>query len=486
MIVVVGGGTAGCISSLLFKHKYPDADITMIASRSIGTLGPGEGLTPIIHRVLKDLGISIETFLKETNGTIKNGVNFINWGTKQKSWFHGFYDLVQDRSNIFKDRENFFNNYKTAIALDKNIDDINFGSAISYDDRVSLTEHQDYACHIDAKKMTEFFEKVALEKGIDIVDAIVDELVPDQNNNISYIKLDNGTALKTDFVVDCTGFKRLIIGKHYGTRWIGVKEYLPATNAIACKIPITEDPHPYTEAIAMDYGWAWKIPLQNRYGCGYVYDSSFINKDEAEKELRARLGDSLEVVGAFSFEPGYYEKIWINNCLGVGISTVFFEPLEATSIANMCNMVYAFLDNFSDKYFAEPDKDDIDYFNQIFRHGSESLTAFLYLHYLTNKTNTDFWKNFKRDHPMPEFGKYNVRLFLDSMNKDLYYEDILTPPSWRLYSWLLIYAGNELHKSEIELDKDSVEEYNRIVQQVLDKAKQETKYNKYINNIRGE
>lgn len=489
-VVVIGGGTAGFLSGLLFKNKNPDFNVKIISSSTIGTLGPGEGLTPNIHRVLKDLDISLEKFLKETNGTIKNGVKFINWGTTNKEWFHSFYDLIQDNQEIFNDKSIFFNNYKTTIALNKSIDDINFGSQLSYENKISLLNTDDFSIHIDSKKMGDFLEKEALARGIEVIDTVVTNIIEDQNKNILGIITENNEKIYGDFFIDCTGFKRLIVGQHYKSEWTSVKQYLPANNAIACKLPLSDKLVPYTEARAMNAGWSWKIPLQNRYGCGYVYDKNYINKDEAEKELRDLLGDSLEVVGHFSFDPGFFNKIWINNCLAIGISASFFEPLEATTISMMIDMLYNFLDNCLDNYINDTKTkngtDPHEFYNRVWVTGNESLTAFLYLHYITNKDNTLFWKNFKEEHPIPEFGSYNIKLFLKKMNEKLYHEDILTPLSWRLYSWLLVYAGNELHNSTVQVDNSDREEYNRVMSLAKEKTKDKDIYIEYIKKIQGE
>ena len=487
--VIVGGGTAGFLSALIFKNKYPNLNVTVISSSYIGTLGPGEGLTPNIHRVLKDLDISIETFLKETNGTIKNGVNFVNWGIKHKTWFHGFYDIINDTQNIFNDNKHFFKNYKTGVGLGENLDNINFGSILSYKNKVLLDDKNDFAFHIDAKKLGDFLQNESVKRGISIIDGIVVDAINDDLGNISKLILEDGVTINCDFVVDCTGFKRVLIGKHYKTTWSSVSKYLPATSAIACKLPIKSDPVPYTEAIAMNYGWAWKIPLQNRYGCGYVYDSKYINSDEAEAELKKQLGNDLEVVGRFTFDPGYFEKIWVNNCLSIGISSSFIEPLEATTITMMIDVIYAFIDKFFDEY-----RNNLSLkngagphllFNKIWVEGIQSIVAFLYLHYITKKTNTEFWENFEKDHPMPEFGSNNVRMFLSRMDKDLYHTDILTPLSWKLYSWILVYAGNELSKYSVQLDNDDIEEYNDIKMLVDEKTNAGKEYKEYLEYIIG-
>jgi tryptophan halogenase len=358
---------------------------------------------------------------------------------------------------------------------------------MSYKNKVSISDSANYAFHIDSKKLGTFLQAEAEKRQITIIDDIVLVAQNDIYGNIYKLMLESGKEIECDFVVDCTGFKRILIGDHYKSEWNSVRSYLPATNAIACKLPLSDNLVPYTEAIAMNYGWAWKIPLRTRYGCGYVYDGKYINSDDAEKELKEKLGNDLEVVGRFTFDPGYFENIWINNCLAVGISSSFLEPLEATTISMMIDILYNFCDKFFDSYknnsLLKNGADPHILFNKIWVDGIRSIVAFLYLHYITNKTNTIFWKDFSRNHPMPEFGSNNVRTFLSKMDKDLYHADILTPLSWKLYSWILVYAGNELNRSTIQLDNEDIMEYNRIKELVDDKANAEQEYINYIESI---
>lgn len=486
-VVVVGAGTAGCLSALLFKQKFPNTDVTMIKSSEIGTMVVGESLTPQIHKVLADLGISIEEFIQNTNGTIKNGIRFINWGVENESWFHGFYDFVLNKREIFKDQDSVFDVYKTAIGLDNNADNINFSTELAIKNKVDTSRTDDFAIHVDSRLLANYLESVAKLRGIHVIDDKVVELFNDSNNNITGMLLESGNTIDCNFVVDCSGLKRLILKNHYNSEWVSVKHHLPATSAIACQLPMGNTIPSYTDAIAMEYGWAWKIPLQNRYGCGYVYDSSFITEDQAKNEALELWGDELEFLGSFSFEPGYFKDLWINNCLGVGISSVFFEPLEATAIANVINVLYAFLDhcfyNYINGSLPEHGDGSREFFNTVIHQGQVSLTSFLYLHYITNKTNNDFWKGFKTRHEVPDVDPYSVKKFLSEMNKSLKYDEILTPPTWRLYSWMSIYAGNELHKNSIEVDTNSSVEYNRVKDTIGEMVNLYSTHEEYLNNI---
>ena len=250
-IVVIGGGTAGCISALLFKKKFPSVNLTIIRSKEIGVLGPGEGLTPSINSFLSDLEISIEDFVLNTGATIKHGVMFNNWDKNRSSWFHGFYDFYNDTKNILGGKEEVMSNYKTAINNGDNLNNINYLYHLVIDKKINLEDKLEYGFHIDARKLAIYLEKIAEDMGIIILDDIIDHFIENNNNDISQIKTVSGLLIDCDFVVDCSGFKKIAIQKHYRSEWVSMSHLLPATNALACFLPADNNFYPYTDATAM-------------------------------------------------------------------------------------------------------------------------------------------------------------------------------------------------------------------------------------------
>jgi tryptophan halogenase len=246
-IVVIGGGTAGCISALLFKKNFPSMDVTMIRSSEIGILGPGEGLTPVINLFLKTLKISKEEFIENTGATVKHGVMFNNWNKNGSSWFHGFnnfYDNAQDKDKFLKQ-------YKVAINIKENLNDLDYLYHVVKNKNIDLSDKENYAFHVDARKLVIFLEKVAERIGIKIVDDEVIKVNSDSINNIESIVTKNNDLFYCDFVIDCSGFKRLVIGKHYNSKWENMSSVLPATKGLACFLPQDNNFYPYTEATAL-------------------------------------------------------------------------------------------------------------------------------------------------------------------------------------------------------------------------------------------
>lgn len=482
--VVLGGGTAGYITALLLQRKFPFLDISLVASKAIGVVGPGEGLTPHINRFLFDVDISIDEFLQETNGTIKNGIHYVGWGTKNPDYLHSFYDVIQDEYGIFKNTKDYFTHARVAGAKNKNLDEINLQSHVSYDNRVMLDNPGHYAFHIDSGKLVTFLEKKASERGIKILDEIVAKIEEDDHKNINKLIFESGSSIDVDFIYDCSGFHRMILGKHYQEKWISASKHLPATSAIAGQVPIKDIPKPYTDATTMKYGWSWKIPLQNRYGCGYVFNNKYISDIEAEEELRELVGNDLKVIFRLNFDSGFFNNILIKNCLGLGLSSSFFEPLEATAIDNVLNVLYRFLDNFASLYLSNRDRESIaTEFNNQFRVTQYSTLAFIYLHYMTNKTNTEFWSSFAKEYPIPDYPECSLNDFFDGIENDSFGHDMFSVLTYRLQSWLSIYYGNELSIIKKDVDTSAIEEYNSIVKRLSNMKNKFSKHSDYLKNI---
>jgi len=492
-IVVIGGGTAGCISALLFKKRFPTFDITMIRSNEIGILGPGEGLSPIFNKFLKDLKIPIEDFMVATGATIKHGVMFNNWNKEGSSWFHGFYNFYDNGQNP----DDFLKHFRVAINLKKNLNDLNYLYHVVKNKKIDLSNNENYSFHVDARKLAIFLEKVATDIGIKIIDDKVIKINTNELDNIESLVTENNSIFDCDFVVDCSGFERLIIGKHYNAEWESTSSLLPATKSLACFLPQDNDFYPYGESTALKYGWSWKIPLQHRYGCGYVYDGNYITKEDAELELKELYGDSLQVIKEFTYSPGFFKTPWINNCFANGLSTAFAEPIEGTGISLTINFMNYFLYNFFPKYLKQNSINKTfnnvqNDFNNDFVKMQVRITSYLHMHYRTNRNDTDFWRLFNDNHPIPNPKWLDVDLpnFLKPDNINNLNAKMVKPLAWRAQSWMSLYAGNMMHNNFVELDNNEVIVYNEYVNKIKDHAlsyqDDHLTFLQTINNNKGE
>lgn len=431
--VIVGGGTAGWITALFIKNQYPWANVTVIASEEIGILGAGEGTTPHFVTFLNRLGISTSDIVKHANGTIKNGIKFDNWKGENDTYFHGFWELVD--LNVFTvtdlDDEGISSLVLEQIAKGQSIDDVMFSANSSKNNLVNFTpnlsmnskggaplEHfndlSNYGLHFDAKLLAKYLKKVSMYRGIKYIDSKVSKINSSTDGYIESISTERGDILNAHFVFDCTGFAREIIGKHFNTEWISYSDKLPMKRALPFILPIDENViPPYTESTALKYGWMWKIPVQTRYGCGYVYDSDYINEEDAKEEIRQIYGQDVEFGNPFTFEAGRYKESWVKNCVAIGLSSGFVEPLEATSIWTSVTALREYINNNLGAIERNPFY--IKRFNDKINKFQDDTKDFIYLHYYTTRSDSDFWKEFKEKHTPTE----NIQKYIDYCKETL-------------------------------------------------------------------
>jgi tryptophan halogenase len=345
-IVVLGGGTAGWLTSYFIKQKYPNHQIITIDSSNIGILGAGEGSTLILKKLLIDrFGFSENELLSKVNGTKKHGITFEGWNKKNNySFIHGF--------------------------------ELNGTESENY-----------YAYHFDARLFADFLKEKSIEDGVFHIDNDVIDFEK-VNNKISKIILKNNQSLECDFVFDCSGFNRLLIGNLYNSEWISYENELIVNTAVPFFLPtIKQKGLSKTIAKADDYGWIWQIPLQNRTGCGYIFNNMISPEDDVKYRIQQLYGDDVKFGNTISFKSGSYKQSWIENVIAVGLSSGFLEPLEATSIMTA---VFQLLKLPSDIFENTHQKkynrlvNDLNYQNMMFiRH-----------HYNCNRDDTKFWKEY--------------------------------------------------------------------------------------------
>lgn len=464
-VVVIGGGTAGWLTALYVKTLMPNKDVTVVESDAIGILGAGEGTTSDLIRLLDALEIPVSRLIKETSCTIKNGIRFINWngGGDEDYFYHGFDNygnLSTDHYKLDPLVAAAPPAYFSAIDAGESFSAGDFTSKLAEDGRVPFFHNQNevtfgadpitgytsvgaWAVHFDASRLALFLKEIALERGISHVEALVVDYTQGADGDVKSISIENGPPIKTDFIFDCSGFKSFF-NKKFETEWVSYKEHLPTDSAVPffIDIPDTEEIPPYTQAIAMNYGWMWKTPLQHRYGCGYVFDSRYINEEEAVAEIEEYLGFEpfypRKDKGAFKFEAGYYDEPWKHNVISVGLASGFIEPLEATSMWVTVSALGRVLGNPEVLY--AKDARVAEEFNSWFRGMNSEILDFIYYHYYTKRTDTEFWAQFTKE-KAPEGLKKLLNLYeLRMPNSDDFVTSI-----WPLNSWYKVGLahGNE-------------------------------------------
>ena len=450
-ILVLGGGSAGWITSLLVREFYPEFDITVVESKEIGILGAGEGTVPHFVHMLDFLRIPVSSVVRECSATIKIGIKFSNWNGDGTSYFHDFIARDELEEWIFDDAYRYNKLTSYLIGKGVHLDSVNFYSKLadqwkvpfvlndpketdlsSYLDSISAVQPLgNFALHFDAHLLTKFLSNVAqTHRNIKHIEGKYINALTDEQGLVSGIQLESGQQVDCDFIFDCSGFARLLMGKHFKQKWIDYKQHLPLDKAIPFFLPHDGiNFPPYTEAIAMKYGWMWKIPVQNRYGCGYVFDSSYIDESEAKKEVEELIGEEIDVPRTLPFEPGSFENILVKNCYGVGLSHHFVEPLEATSIWIFTKNLINFLR--SDAIF-HLNPEVTDFVNNHSRVIVETVPEFLYLHYLTERNDSPFWLEFRKKTKMMDslIRKQKIWQTMPLFDADTVQLQMFTAPSW--------------------------------------------------------
>jgi len=462
-IVVIGGGAAGWMTALYSKHLYPDSNITVVASEEIGILGAGESTTPMFIDFLDIVEIPFYELIKNCGATIKVAAKFTNWDMDGGSYYNSFSgenELGISELNAFIHETNQHNSRAMVYSIGKNEKQSEFdlNSALSENNKMPFSKNETRIAHFslnfDARLAADYFKKIATEqRGISYInDEVVSFNIDSHGNVISVSCKDN--VVDADFIFDCSGFKRLLIGKHYSSEWKSYSENLPADKAFPFFLSheqVGEGVVSYTNAIAMKYGWMWVTSLQHRYGCGYVFDSSYITVEEAKKEVEEYFGFEVNPPKPglfFEFNPGMYKNIWIKNCMALGLSAGFIEPMEATAILSQLSNLKRLPKNIDD--LIKADQKNKDEFNYQYRLDQEEILSFIYLHYVTDREDTPFWKNFTENNKMPKFVEDVLEKNKTSM---LEYKDFENTKIFALENYLFVMQGNGILNLEPYLNE---------------------------------
>ncbi|MFZ6779918.1 tryptophan halogenase family protein [Undibacterium sp. Ji83W] len=409
-IMIVGGGSAGWMAALIIAHsvKAKNIEVTVIESPTVGVIGVGEGSTPVLKKFFDNLGIQESEWMPECNATYKSGISFDGWSTKpgHESYFHPFVTMIDNLTLPV-----FINNVKARLngedvcALP---DKFFLSSKLAESHLAPIASHNfpfftTYGYHFDAMLLGKFLHKKALEMGIRHISAHITDTRLDAAGNIASVLIEGGDPLEADFFVDCSGFAALLIGKALKTPFVSYADHLLNDSAIAMPTDIGAAIPTQTISTAMKYGWSWKIPLQNRYGNGYVYSSAFTTADQAEKELREKLGllESDTQARHLKMKLGRVEKHWNKNCLAVGLSQGFLEPLEATALY-LTQMTAAIFCLFLEKGDMSEQAQNV--YNQQINDYFDGHRNYIIAHYKTNsRTDTEYWKaNAANLHTIPD------------------------------------------------------------------------------------
>lgn len=448
-IVIVGGGTAGWMAANLLAHHWQQygVQITLIESTEIGIIGVGEGSTPYMKNFFQTLGISESIWMPACNATYKCGIRFPDWSTVPgyTQYTHPFFS-IHDRDMgeaCFRNA----NMHRRGIDAPANPQDFFMAAELARTQRAPIAQTPeittgDYAYHFDAGLLGQFLKQHAL--GLNVVHRIatIAQVQQQDNGDIKQLLLTDGEIVTADFFIDCSGFAGLLINQALGEPFISYGNNLFNDRAVALPtLGGSNNISSETVSTALGFGWAWQIPLLNRFGNGYVYSSYFLDKEAAEKELRAHLGSTAEGQEArhLSMRVGRIEQHWRNNCLAVGLSQGFIEPLEATALMLTQFTIMHFIAQFeAGQFTAKLQATYNQRINQLF----EGVRDYVVAHYYLNtREDTDYWRICRTRLPISD----RLASFIEAWDKGLDFEAALhqhkTALAYFRPSWYCLFAG---------------------------------------------
>ncbi len=416
-VVIAGGGTAGWMTAAaLAKTLGRLLDIRLIESDEIGTVGVGEATIPSLQTFHQLLGLDERVFMAATQATFKLGIRFEGWRQAGHSYFHAFgltgkdhwtagfqhFWLQARQRGLAADYGAFC--LETQAALQER-----FGHTTEGGPDGALH----YAYHLDATRYARSLRAFSEALGVQRLEGKIVQVLSDTGTqHIRALRLDSGADLEGDLFIDCTGFRALLIGEALGVDFEDWSHWLFNDRALAVQTVATGPAVPYTRSIAHGWGWQWRIPLQHRVGNGLVYSSRHVDDDEARQALLANLqGDTLTAPRAIRFTPGQRQQAWRHNCVAVGLSGGFIEPLESTSIYLIQRAIIRLLQMFPAGPIAPA---DVAEFNQQMRADFEHIRDFIVLHYhVTQRRDTPYWQAC-RDMTVPATLRHRIELFADT------------------------------------------------------------------------
>ncbi len=409
-VVVAGGGTAGWMAAAsLSKLLGKTLDITLVESDEIGTVGVGEATIPTLLTFHDLMKIKEQDFLAAVQGTFKLGISFENWRDVGEDYIHSFGWTGQDCWAA--GFQHFWLKGKK-LGISKEFGEYCNEWAAAKKNRFAVLPNQglNYAYHIDASLYAKFLRKIAEEHGAVRQEGKIKNVEVDpESGNINALELHSGQRIEGDLFVDCTGFRGLLIEHTLNVGYEDWTHWLPCNSAVAVQTESVGPPIPYTRAIAREAGWQWRIPLQHRVGNGVVFSSKHWSDDEAIDKLLSNVeGKVLTEPRVIKFKTGQRRKHWNKNCVAVGLSSGFIEPLESTSIHLIQRSMIRLMQMFPYDGIRQP---DVDEFNNQMNFEIENVRDFIILHYhVTNRTDTAFWRQC-RSMEIPDSLKHRIELF---------------------------------------------------------------------------
>ena len=435
-VVIVGGGTAGWMAAAgIARVTKGSFQIELVESDDIGIIGVGEATIPHIGKFNAMLGIDEDDFLRATKGTFKLGIEFVNWGAIGDRYIHGFGKLGPDLDGL-PFHHFWLRMAQLGRAQDLGEYSINTTAPLRSkfmrakpDMAGSPLADIAYAFHFDASLYAKYLSGLAQSWGVVRTEGRIVQVVQREGDGfIQAVVLESGQRVEGDFFVDCSGIRGLLIEQTLKAGYEDWTHWLPCDRAIAVPCASVEPLIPMTRSTARTAGWQWRIPLQHRIGNGHVYSSKFVGDDEATNVLLSNLdGAQLAEPRYIRYVPGRRTRVWVKNCLALGLAAGFFEPIESTNIHLIQTGISRLLDMFP---YAGLDEADIAEANAQAKREYERIRDFIILHYkATERTDSAFW-NYCRNMDIPDTLQHKLDLYRANGRINHAEGDLFGPVSW--------------------------------------------------------
>lgn len=479
-IVIVGGGTAGWLTASILasrfstRIKHDELTITLCESPNIPIIGVGEGTWPTMASTLRDIGVSETDFFRECEASYKQGSKFVEWDEEASGgfYYHPFEELRQGSNGSFAEywlSQNSDESFARHFSLQEAICEENLAPKNITDPEYEAKSN--YGYHLNAAKFSAFLQKHCTGKlGVKHILADVEDVLINTSGNIETVTLSGNRSLSGDLFIDCTGFKSLLLGKALNVPFNPVSDHLFADTALATQVTYSNKSNEimsYTQSTAQSAGWIWDIGLPTRRGVGYVFSSKYASVEQAKSALLAYIkntgGDTSDLnVREINFTSGYRDKFWHKNCVAVGLSAGFLEPLEASALV---------LVELSAMKIAEqlPRTNALMHlaesrFNKTFRYHWKRAVDFLKLHYVLSHRNTPFWQDNRNPESIPESLQELMQLWEHKVPDANDFEPIGELFNFMSYQFVL-YGNKFITKTPFTADEHAVSFVKSYIEQ---------------------
>jgi tryptophan halogenase len=459
-IVIVGGGTAGWMTAAaLSKVLRGKVAITLVESEDIGTVGVGEATIPMIQLFNRVLELDEDEFVRQTQGSFKLGIEFVNWGQLGSRYMHAFGRIGQDLWTV-PFHQYWLKMHQAGQAAPLGEYAITRVAAYRNKFMRPPSEVQNsplnditYAYHFDASLFARYLRRHAEDRGVVRIEGkVADVTLRPGTGHVDALQMESGQRVEGELFIDCSGFRGLLIEQALKTGYEDWTHWLPCDRAVAVPCAAAPVMTPYTRSTAHGAGWQWRIPLQHRTGNGHVFSSRHISEDEATAVLLHNLdGEALAPPRTLRFTTGRRKLAWNRNVVAIGLSSGFLEPLESTSIHLIQTAIARLIDYFPSTGFNQV---DIDEYNRQSQFEIERIRDFIILHYhLNQRSDTPFWVAC-REMQVPDTLQAKLRLYkthgrIVRENNELFSE----------VAWLQVMQGQHLEPESYHPLVDSLSEH---------------------------